>query len=242
MAATSALAGVAVAAEPVRCLLRALRPAVLGRALVTAALCALCFPMLILVLAWHSMGLKDVGVTAGMPIILSLSFGYALYGLHFGLVTPLLNSFIAQLPEFEESLAPVAEPVVRRVLAWMPAAPEASLAFGKFREKVDETVVGCFATPEGGMVAWRRLAHQFILERSVVAFRDALLHDLVQELKARGETRVTMGLLKTHVSKHIAAMTAEKLQARLESVRTIHLDITLLIFAIPLGVAIYRLA
>src|SRR5688572_1728942 len=144
MAATSALAGVAVAAEPVKCLLRALRPSVLGRALVTAVLCALCFPTLILVLAWHSMGLKDVGVTAGMPIILSLSFGYALYGLYFGLVTPLLNSFIAQLPEFEESLARVAEPVVRRVLAWMPAAPDASLAFAEFREKVDETVVRCF--------------------------------------------------------------------------------------------------
>jgi hypothetical protein len=86
------------------------------------------------------------------------------------------------------------------------------------------------------------VAYRFVFRRSIEAFRDALLHDLVQELRARGQTRVTGELLRTHASRHIAAMAAEKLQTQLDNVRTLHLDITLLIFAIPLGVAIYRLA
>lgn len=213
----------------------------LARALMTSLLCSACFPTLILVLAWHSMGLKELGVAAGMPIILGICGAYALFGLHFGLVTPLLNAMLAQVPEFGERLGPITEPVVRRVFEWLPG--EASLELPEFKRKVDETVAACFMTESEGVMGFPlRVAYRFIFRRSIEAFRDALLHDVVQELRARGQTRVTGELLRVHASRHVAAMAAEKLQARLENLRTIHLDITLLIFAIPLGVAIYRLA
>ena len=240
-AATGQLSGMGVAAEPLRCLLRGLRPGVVARALVTALLCSACFPVLILVLAWHSMGLKELGWVAGMPIVLGLASTYALFGLHFGFVIPLLRSLLEQVADFEKSLAPIAEPVVRRVFAWMPA--EASMELPEFQRKVDETVAACFGTEGDGMMGLPlRVAYRFVFRKSIEAFRDALVHDLVQELRARGETKVTAELLRTHASRHVAAMAAEKLQTRLEYWRTVHLDITLLIFAIPLGVAIYRLA
>ena len=214
---------------------------VLVRALMTALLCSMCFPVLILVLAWHSMGLKELGLVAGMPIILGIAGAYALFGLHFGFVIPVLRSLLEQVPEFERSLGPITEPIVGRVFEWLPG--EISLELPEFKRKVDETVAACFMTEAGGVMGLPlRAAYRFVMRRSIEAFRDALLHDLVQELRARGETRVTAELLRVHGSRHVAAMAAEQLQSRLENLLTIQLDITLLIFAIPLGVAIYRLA
>src|SRR5688500_18487222 len=103
-AAAMQMSGMGVAAEPLRCLLRGLRPGVLVRAFVTALLCSACFPVLILVLAWHSMGLKELGLIAGTPIIVALFGSYALFGLHFGFVIPVMRSLLEQVPDFERSL------------------------------------------------------------------------------------------------------------------------------------------
>ena len=241
MSSTATTTTLAIATEPLHCLLRGVRPAVLGRALVTSLLCSICFPTLILVLAWHSMGLKELGIVAATPLILGIASAYALFWLHFGFVSPLLTSIIAEVPGFEQSLRPITEPVLRRVFDFLPA--NVSIDLPEFKRKVDETVAACFMNGgESVMGAPLRLAYRFIFRRSIEAFRDALIHDLDNELRARGETRVTADLLRTHASRHVAALAAEKLQSRLETLRTIHLDITPLIFALPLGVAIYRLA